>query len=571
MHETIEPKSRQMWSLGWIVLIRAILYLVIVGFLLQYIYFGESGRIYKPGEATVVLSVAFLVNLGLLALAVGGPRIEQGIALAYIIDLLVLTRIILISGGFNSVFIPFYLPVLIMASIRLPRRFTAVFPSIATFGTAYVGLAHILVALGRLEWARPWYPDGLLYLYRFSPATNVVSNMLILTVLFFVVSYVSGILSDRLFVEQRLNAEVLSSMSEGVAVVDSKGILSYANAEFFRLFPEAAALNDFRPVITLMFRDSDDEFILERLLERDLTDSHLVTRNAGETTGRPPMEIKISGLSLYGKADVYGLVFLVTDLSLRIRMEEAERDVARFASISTMAAGLAHEIRNPLASLRSAIQEIGESFPPKSQNRLLADVVIAESDRLDRVIGRFLDFSREGELRLSRVRLEKILDEIKMMLPHIKEGKDVVLTVDVLDDPEVLCDSDRIKEVFINLSLNAVQFLPKEGGRLTIRMGSTEKGLVPGVEILFMDNGPGIRENDLPRLFEPFFSKRHGGTGMGLALSRKQVAMHGGQISAGNRASGGAWFRVWLPLKAAKPSVGGCGVSGRQTEVRPRG
>jgi two-component system sensor histidine kinase PilS (NtrC family) len=214
-----------------------------------------------------------------------------------------------------------------------------------------------------------------------------------------------------------------------------------------------------------------------------------------------------------------------------------------------MSAGLAHEIRNPLASLRSAIQEIGASFPPDSQDRQLADIVIAESDRLDRIIGRFLDFSREGELRLSRLRLGPVLEGIRAMLLRDGAGRGLDVIVTVKDDPEIRCDADRVKEVFFNLALNAAQACSDSGGRLEFVLEAAEKAGVPGVEVSFKDNGRGISEQSFPHLFEPFYSNREGGTGMGLALSRKQVNMHGGDIMAANLEGGGACFRVWLPLE----------------------
>ncbi|MCL2001073.1 MAG: ATP-binding protein, partial [Planctomycetes bacterium] len=236
--------------------------------------------------------------------------------------------------------------------------------------------------------------------------------------------------------------------------------------------------------------------------------------------------------------------------ALRQRMTEAERAVERYGAISTMAAGLAHEIRNPLASLRSAIQELGESFPNDSQNRILTDVIIAESDRLDRIIGRFLDFSLESQLRLSRQPLAEILQEVQNLVLHREDSSGLRIELRIRNDPKVECDADRLKEVFLNLALNAVQATPSRQGELIITLAAVGRKNVPGVEILFVDNGPGIEEKNLVRLFEPFFTSKANGTGLGLPLSRKQVNLHGGVLDAGNNTSGrGAWFRVWLPLK----------------------
>lgn len=538
--------TSRLWSLSWVIIIRLILYLVVIGFFVQYIYFGEKGQFYRPGQAILAMVGAFFLSLIILAIGVGRRHLDRYIALTYILDLLVLTLIIIASGGFNSVFIPYYLPVLVMATAWLPRHYTAVFPSIATLGVAYVGLAHIMLSLGETDLFSFIYPDGIQYTLRFAQPHTIVSNMLILAVLFFVISYLSGMLSDKLFVEQRLNAKILSNMQEGVAVVAAGGELVFANAEFLRIFPMAQGTASFTNVAAALFKGTD-ELSLERLLAGGANDSIILTREEG--AGLPPLDVRISGISFRGKKELYGLVFLILDLTTRKRMEEAEKSLDRFSAISTMAAGLAHEIRNPLASLRSAIQEIGDAFPPESQNRVLTDVVISESDRLDGVISRFLDFSREGHLRPAKTRLSGMLGEIMTMFMHDPQANKVELVLDIHDDPQVLCDPGRIKEVFLNLSLNAIQALPERGGRLDIVLEQRNRGYTPGIEILFLDNGPGIPAENLPRLFEPFFSSKPKGTGMGLALSRKQVGMHEGELEASNRPEGGACFRVWLPLE----------------------
>lgn len=542
-----------MWSLGWVAAIRLILYLVIVAFFIQHIYFGERNLFHQPYQAIVEIFFSFCATLFILIFIAKGNRTEQAIAFVYCIDLIVITRVIMASGGLNSVFIPYYLPVLVMATAWLPRRFTAIFPSLATLGLSYIGFAHLVVALKMPDMA-DFYPEGVLSMLRLMQPHTVVSTMLILTVAFFVISYLSAMISERLFIEQRLNAEVLASMSEGVAVVRISGQLFYVNSEFQRIFPGVQPGGDFALVAAEIFPEArGHDLWFSQALARN--PSHALTLLPPAVPGRPPIEIRVSGVRLRGSKELFGLLFLVSDLTLRRRMEQAERGLERFSSISTMAAGLAHEIRNPLASLRSAIQEIGRSFPQGSEHRILTDVVIAESDRLDGVIGRFLDFSRESRLRLGKRRLGGLLKDVQTMVTRAAEGRDVEVTLDIREDPVVCCDSDRMMEVCFNLALNATQAVPHPGGTLHITLEQHNKLGQPGIEILFEDNGRGIAANDLPRLFEPFFTRRANGTGMGLAISRKQVNMHGGDLDADNRPEGGACFRIWLPLEQAKSEV----------------
>lgn len=544
-----------MWSLKWVVIIRLIVYMVMVGFILQYMYFSSESGLYRPRLVIGVLAGVSLLNLLLVPFGAVTRHVNLLIVSTYLLDLAVITLVILTSGGFGSIFIPYYLPVLIMAPAWLPRRYTAIFPSVATLGAAVIGTVHLLDSADQRTFSAAVLPYRLALSLKSYPAHSVVFNMLILTLLFFVVSYLSGYLSQNLLLEQRLNSEILLSMRDGVAVVDGKGVLVYANPEFFHIFPEAAGESDFWKVSDGIFRSDDERRTLGLLMREHNLDAFMLTRERDDEAGRPPFEMRVSALSLWGEGEVYGIVLLVTDLSMRRRAEVAERNLERFSAISTMAAGLAHEIRNPLASLRSAMQEIGDAFPPGSPNRILTDVAMSESDRLDGVIGRFLDFSRESRLFPAPTRLGPLLEDVRTLI--LQSGRDIEVKLVVKDDPTVVCDADRVKEVFLNLALNASQAVPDKGGVVTIELSSSKERLIPGVEILFKDNGHGIEPADLDHLFEPFFSRREGGTGMGLSISRKQIQMHGGEITVANLPGGGACFAVWLPLKVRSSQTSG--------------
>ncbi|MCD7896942.1 MAG: ATP-binding protein [Planctomycetaceae bacterium] len=536
-----------MWSLGWVVMIRLILYLIIIGYFVHHMYFGDSARFYRPGQLVCIMVAALVVNLLILFLGRNSRWLDQCIAFTYAFDLTVLSRVILASGGFTSIFIPFYLPILVMAAALLPRRLTALFPSIATLGIACIGAGYAQAGIQDEHPELTFYDPGILQTLPPADWHTVVATMLILTVLFFVVSYLSGVLSERIFIEQRLNEEVLSSMMEGVMVVAADGKVLYVNDEFLRLFPEAGAGGDLQSFATTIF-PADDLPDLQSLQENKRDDALVIHSDGNAETGRAPFEARVSGLRLGRDENFHGLLFLVSDLSLRKRMEKAERNLERTTAISTMAAGLAHEIRNPLASLRSAIQEIGESFPVDSQNRMLVGVVLSESDRLDRVVGRFLDFSREERLRLKKRRLGGLLKEIVEVVRMRDDAGNLDMHVTVKADPEVESDSDRLAEVFINLSLNSLQALDGRSGRLDIGLDSKTENGTEGVEITFRDNGPGLTPAAEERMFAPFFTEKPSGTGMGLAIARKQISLHGGELEGKNRPEGGAEFRIWLPL-----------------------
>ncbi len=544
------------WSMRWVALIRFFLYLILVGFLFQLMYFGERTEFFRPVAALWLLASFFLLSLAVMAAGVRWRRVDAALAAAFVLDIANVTGIVASSGGFNSVFFSLYLPLIFMASAWLPRRFTAVFPSVATLGLAYLSLGHLSDMLGISSLSRFFRVGALISARQLEPFT-VVSTLLIFSVLFFVVAYLAGMLGQGLFVQQRLNETILETMTEGVAVVGKDGRMVYVNSEFRRIFPAARPGGSFFPAAGALFSGGEGT-------EREFfgampkTEDAVVTLLPPDAPDRPPVEVRVSAIRLSEGKELDGLLFLVIDLSLRRRMERAESGLEKHLAISAMAAGLAHEIRNPLASLRGAVQELGHSFSCSGdgENRMLAEVVLTESDRLDNVVGRFLDFSRESRLRLSKNRLSALLDEVRTRLSRAGDGcSGVAVRVAVLDDPEVNCDPDRLLEVFFNLALNACQLAPRSGGMLDITLREDDRPGRKGVEILFEDNGPGFAEKDRGRLFAPFFTGRSGGTGMGLAFSRKQAALHNGTIEG---PGGGARFSVWLPLDLTDDSaVGG--------------
>ncbi|MDR1535250.1 MAG: hypothetical protein LBU64_09165 [Planctomycetota bacterium] len=443
MLKAFSKTSGTIWTAGRVFMIRLFFYLLVLGFFLQFVFFGDRGRLYNPLSTIVSIGTVFIFSLLILLAGSRFGRLDAAIASTYAADIILLTRIVLTSGGFSSLFLPFYLPTLIMASASLPGHLTAIFPSLATLGMAYIGLAHLLDSAGGGWIYSHLYSPGILLSLGILSPNSAIASMLILAALFFVISYISSLIGSRIFM-------------------------------------------------------------------------------------------------------------------LHHRIREAEQELSRFSAISTMAAGLAHEIRNPLASLRSSIQEIGEGFPPgDTPNHTLVGIAISESDRLDRIIGRFLDFSRPEELRLCFCRLGPILREIRTLALKRPEAGDIDIRLDIGDDPEVQCDSDRIREVFLNLALNASQAAGPRGGRLSITLAVSRNSRIPGVETIFSDNGPGFGRETAKRLFDPFFTTKASGGGMGLPLSRKHVSMHGGNIEAGVNPGGGARFRVWLPLEqiasAARP------------------
>ena len=256
------------------------------------------------------------------------------------------------------------------------------------------------------------------------------------------------------------------------------------------------------------------------------------------------------------KDAVRGIILVFQDITKMVQMEERVRRQERLATVGSLAAGIAHEIRNPLASLSGSIQVLQGELDLKNDNKNLMDIVVRETDRLNTIITDFLEYARPKTSEDDFIVLADILDETITLLKHSKnfqEGIGIRSTVE--PTISIRGDSQRLRQVFWNLLLNACQAMPN-GGDITISAGPFPRGEDDHgwCEIVIADTGQGIAREYLDKIFDPFFTTKTGGTGLGLAIVYRIIEDHGGTITveAGGR---GSQFRILLPMIADSPNA----------------
>ena len=228
----------------------------------------------------------------------------------------------------------------------------------------------------------------------------------------------------------------------------------------------------------------------------------------------------------------------------------------RLASLGEMAAGIAHEIKNPLAGIYGAAQVLSGEFPEGDPKREILDEMMALMKRLDQTIRDLLNFSRYTEPQFSMVNLNEVIDKVLFLVKQIPEGKRATIGREFDPGmPEIEADQEQIKQVFLNLVLNALQASP-EGCNLTVRTHSEIPPEVPDVKIrsrfvmaTVADDGPGIPADRIGKIFQPFFTTKESGTGLGLSMTRKILDLHDGWITAASQEGKGATFTVFLPKR----------------------
>jgi two-component system sensor histidine kinase PilS (NtrC family) len=262
---------------------------------------------------------------------------------------------------------------------------------------------------------------------------------------------------------------------------------------------------------------------------------------------RVPVRVTCSALTS-GDAERVGLIVACEDLSALREMEARMRQADRLATLGRLAANIAHEIRNPLASLTGAIEALAGGVTMGEERDRLTQIVLRESDRLDQMIKAFLDYARPTPLTTTLADVSETVEEVLFLLEHreLPPGLKIVRAV----PPTLLWqfDQHRLRQALWNLCLNAVEAMP-QGGELRVGARTVAGGLGRTLmEITVEDTGVGITAAELTQVFEPFFTTKPQGTGLGLAIAHRIVEDHGGEIQVQSEPWRGSRFTISLPM-----------------------
>ena len=355
---------------------------------------------------------------------------------------------------------------------------------------------------------------------------------------------------DRVLDLQRFSEEIIASSPAGIAVVDSANRIVTANTAFADLV--ALAQSD-----------------LEGRALDDLIPPHLFPEQ-----GEPPVEVRfedsrdreqhlqLSVAEFLGASPGHRVV-VALDIAEREAMKRKLAENERLAAIGAMAAGVAHEVNTPLTGISSYAQMLLAETPERDPRRRLLRRVERQTFRAARIVNTLLDFARRGRHEPTPVDMRAVIRESCDMLAErfAEAGVEVRVDVDPDDTVWVLGNETELGQVLANLLENAVDAMTEAGAeprQLALALGepagtSSREKPDGTIHVVIDDTGPGIREEHLSRVFEPFFSTRKasGGTGLGLSISQEIVRRHGGDLSARNLNPGGCRFTVRLPRMVA--------------------
>jgi two-component system sensor histidine kinase HydH len=352
--------------------------------------------------------------------------------------------------------------------------------------------------------------------------------------------------SQRLLSDSRAFAsEVVSNLPEGLVVVGPRGEVSFQNESAALLWGSGAEAGsgrqqgqDIPPEIRPVVQQLDTD--------RVVTEQEVACRAEGDRE----IPLGVSGARIITEDGRFlGKIIILRDLREVRRLQQEVKRREKLAAIGSLAAGVAHEIRNPLSSIKGFATLFRTRFDPKSDEHEAAEVMIHEVDRLNRVVTELIEYARPSHIAARKTDLGELVEHSLSLIRHDLDAAQVGVEVDIPEAiADVFLDPDRMQQCLLNIYLNAVQAMP-EGGTLGIQGFRAEDGRT-GLRI--SDSGKGIPKEDLSKIFDPYYTTKNQGTGLGLAMVLKIVEAHEGEIEVASHEGQGTVFTILLPVKGSE-------------------
>jgi two-component system, NtrC family, sensor histidine kinase PilS len=513
-----------------------------------------------PPDATLLATLLLVTALGFTAFSFWYSHVaarEPGRTFLYaqvVFDVLAVTAVVHLTGGGASELAPLYVLVIAEGALLLPMPggfLTGALSVLLYFAVAAWG-GHLSALLGGVAAERTLGPE-------------VLTRMAI----FGVIAVVTAFLGERVqrtgtrlgAVESELRrlrletSDILGALETGVVTLTPRGELVYAN-------PAAQALLDLRAEESLgrPVLDALDEAApgIADVVDRTLRTGRPIRRYETHTRATP--ELRVLGLrsALLERDTEPWITLVMQDITAGKRAEAADRRADRLGAVAELAASLAHEIKNPLASIRSAVEQLTRDGARlgRDDRGLLGNLVLTESDRLSRLLSGFIEFSGVSLRDTRVVDLGTVAREaVEVARRHPDAGRRARIEVDAPAPVDVEGDADLIHRIVFNLVLNALQHSP-EGSRIRVEVEAVDDARVPpdarylrAGMLRVIDQGPGIPADQIERVLDPFFTTRDGGSGLGLAVVHRAVEAHEGYIFIDAAEGGGTVFTVFLPAR----------------------
>ncbi len=457
------------------------------------------------------------------------------------IDLTFSLAIVWLTGGVVSFFLPLLFASVIASCTTMTRRLALCMAAVVTSSLTLMTLSQVL------GW-RPAEWTGAVQLGVEGRVLFLIASLIGHGIALHLVAFLATQLRTGRDRAVWLSDQIVASVAHGIIALDAKGRVVQMNGAALELFgyPRDTAWRGLYP--DAIFR-RDEDAPLRRVLADPTPGAARAdwSRRDGEEI---PVSIFTSIVDDGANGDRLSILVL-QDLSLELRAARAEERLRHLEALEDLALGLVHEIRNPLASIRGCVQELGKGTLPDDQAARLSGIVIRESDRLDRIVDEFLECSSASPTRVERVDLQELMADAVDSLRGRDDASGILW--DPSDDESVVVWGHRelLYRVILNLGVNAVEATP-DGGEIRFGLFQRDGGWVVEVS----DQGCGMDEATRKRIFTPFFTTKNREGGLGLALVERIVQGHGGSIEVESTTGEGTRFCVWIPIGTPATELG---------------
>jgi two-component system sensor histidine kinase PilS (NtrC family) len=562
-----ESRDDRIKKLKVLVIFRVIIITLLLSIILFVQFKKGVGLFITPNQLIYYfIGLTYLITLIYVPFLNRTKDVQRFAYVQHIVDVLLITLLIYLTGGIESFFVIAYIFSIISGSIILYKRgayFIASISSIA-YGAfldlEYYGLIH------------PMY-NSLSSGYQYS-SSYVLYRILVYVLAFFVVAFLSSHLAEELRRKRReliqkqddykkleaFNRDIVQSLDSGLLTIDSQGKITSFNKtaqKILGLKPEEMEQGH----IQRLFPDIDEAlFSIAEDSPKANPYKRYETTFVDKTGKTFFLGFSVSPLR-DNNEQVTGKTFIFQDITKFKEMEEQVKRSDRMATIGEFAAGMAHEIRNPLTSLSGSIQVLKEELELKGPNRHLMDIILRESERLNNLITDFLLFAQPPRTNKEKLDIGQVVDETLQLFENSPgHNRAIKIVKELKRELFLFGDPHQLKQLFWNLFINAAQIMPN-GGELRVnletvnadgtsnRLKATKKGeMIPFAKISVSDTGDGIKPGEKEKIFEPFFTTKEGGTGLGLAIVHRIVENHEGFISVNSQRNKGTTFDIFLPM-----------------------
>jgi PAS domain S-box-containing protein len=352
---------------------------------------------------------------------------------------------------------------------------------------------------------------------------------------------------------------IIQNISSGILTTDMKGKITFINRAALESLGYVHSDIQEKEISILFVNSQEGEKVmhdaLKRGVEYESKETHLLTKDKKIIT----VGFSITPLKIPESKENYGLIFIFRNIDYIASLRRQIERMDRLATLGELSAGIAHEIRNPLAGIKTSAQVLEESFSPGDFRSQLISRIVKEIDRSNELLKRFFHFAKPSKPKQDFYNIEMIVDGVYLLMANRLKKYNIKFNTKFADNtPQVYIDESQIEQVVLNLFLNALEAM-KNGGELTIETGVEDQANLSrfqkneqAVYVRVTDTGIGIPKDKLEKVFNPFYTSKSDGVGLGLSISSRLLEENGGKIELHSKEGKGCSFIVFLPLVEIK-------------------